>query len=198
MNTRQPDPKRVMRSRIRALRGWIYRRWPPFLPQVYSKRMTGYGRRWGLEETGWTQDGFCQVVWEKLLLQKKGGIILELAAGDGLVGSLGRWLEEHHGWSAECEESRVVPHQQLQKNRPRATSTRGMENLSVAKIWDVVTSRSTVRSALILRVMRVSGKRPGLLGIWNRSGRPHWARRLQRMGYRPVLCQDRMEFYQPR
>jgi hypothetical protein len=160
--------------------------------------MIGYGRRWGLEERGWTQEGFCLVAWEKLLMQKSGGAILELAAGDGLVGSLGRWLEEHQKWDATCEEPAVEPHRQLIKNRPRAECFQGLEMFAATRIWDVVTSRSAARSAVLLREMRISGRRPGLVGIWNRSGRSLWARRLKRMGYRPALCQDRMEFYQLR
>lgn len=160
--------------------------------------MVGYGRRWGLEENGWTQEGFCQVVWEKLLMRKRGGAILELAAGDGLVGSLGRWLEEHQGWDATCEEPAVEPRRQLIKNRPRAQCFQGLKNFVALRTRDVVTSRSATRSTLLLREMRTSGYRPGLVGIWNRSGRPLWAVRLKQMGYRPVLCQDRMEFYQTR
>lgn len=198
MDARQQILKIALRRGIRSFRGWIYRHWPTFLPRAHHNRMIGYRRRWGLEDRGWTQEGFCQVAWEKLLKQKRGGSILELAAGDGLVGSLGRWLEEHHGWKAQCEEQAVVPYRQLKTNRPRATTMQYAESLFFTKSWDAFTSRSSLRSALFLRVMRVNGYRPGLVGIWNRSGRPSWAKRLERMGYRPVLCQDRMEFYQLR
>ncbi len=198
MDAFKPIPRSVLRSRIRSFRGWIYRHWPAFLPRAHHKRMIGYGRRWGLEERGWTQEGFSRIVWNKLLAQKISGHVLELAAGDGLVGSLGRWLEEHQGWQAECEEPAVEPYRQLKMNRPQAKCFQGMVNLPSLRFWDVVISRSAGRSALFLRKMRTSGIRPGLVGIWNRSGRSLWAKRLKRMGYRPVLCQDRMEFYQLR
>jgi len=198
MDAQLPILISTLRGKMRSLRGWMYRHLPSLVPGTHRKRMIGYGRRWRLEESGWTQEGFCQVAWKKLLSQKKAGRILELAAGDGLVGSLGRWLEEHQGWSAECEEAAEEPYRQMKKNRPRAQCFQGLVLLPAGRIWDVITSRSAMRSAQLLREMRTLGIRPGLVGVWNRSGRSHWAKRLKRMGYRPVLCQDRMEFYQLR
>ena len=186
------------RTGIRRFRGWIYRRWPRFCPGGHRKRMVGYARRWGLEERGQTWEGLCQLVWEKVLLGKTGGKVVELSAGDGLVGSLGRWLEENHGWHTECEEIRAIPFRDLQKNRAKAFCCSRIENLLNGGVPDVITSRSSRGATWLLQRMKATGKRPGLLGIWNRSGRPLWAVRLARMGYRPVLAHDRMEFYQRR
>jgi hypothetical protein len=183
---------------LRDLRGWLYRRLPAGWPSSHQKRMAGFGRRWNLEAEGWNQEGFCQIFWEKALRKQERGKILELAAGDGLVGSLGRWLEENRGWTAVCEETQTLPLRQLQANRPQARCIRLEELRPACFDVDCLTSRSGKRTSLIFRMMKKEGVRPRVVGVWNRSRRPLWSRRLRAMGYEPVLCQDRMEFYRCR
>ena len=107
-------------SGIRRLRGWIYRRCPRVCPGAHRLRGTGFTRRWNCENRGWTQDGFARLVWEKLLGGKRCGRILECACGDGLIGSLGWWLEKNAGWTADCEEERRGAFARLRVAMPAA------------------------------------------------------------------------------
>lgn len=180
------------------MRGWWYRRLPASLPGWHRKRMAGFGRRWNLEEEGWTQEGFSRIFFERVLGRRRKGRILELGAGDGLVGSLGRWLEEHQGWTATCEEPRDLPLVQLKKNRPNAECLQKIDTEKILQEVDLLTCRSERPCHRILQLMRKNGFRPRVLGLWNRSRRPLWAQRLRALGYHPILCQDRMEFYRLR
>jgi len=180
---------------LRLLRGWWYRRLPAFLPGCHRKRMAGFGRRWNLEVEGWTQEGFSRIFFARVLCGRRRGRILELGAGDGLVGSLGRWLEDHQDWTATCEEPRDLPFAQLKGNRPKAECIQKMDDSRILRETDLVTCRSGRRCHLVVRLMRKNGFRPRVLGLWNRSRRAAWAQRLRALGYHPILCQDRMEFY---
>ena len=99
-----------MKLDLRFLRGWLYRRYPAISRGWYRKKLAGYERRWGLEDHGFTKEGFFRVFHEKFLEGKRPGRVYELAAGNGLVGSLGVWLEElSGGWSVEAWEHRPFP-----------------------------------------------------------------------------------------
>ena len=191
----------MFRSWLRKVRGWLYRRLPAGFPRFHRLRVTGFNRRWGLEDRGWTQEGFSRIFWRSLLGEKRGGRILELAVGDGLVGSLGRWLESQAEWEGEGWEDRILPKTQLVELRPRMRlwSSHG----EWQKSWeqqapDLVTSRTHRTNARLCRFLRSTPARPRWLGVWNRYGRGLWALRLSALGYRLVLCQDRMEFYSRR
>ena len=190
--------KRIWRDLLRKSRGWLYRCLPGALLGFHRLRVAGFNRRWDLEASGWTQEGFSKVFWQNLLGQKRGGRALELSAGDGLVGRLGRWLEAHAGWEVEGWEGRVLPRIQLGMFRPR------MRLLSSHGEWqkswnscvpDLVTSQAHGTNARLCRFLRDGNRRPRWVGVWNRSGRGLWAARLGALGYRLELCQDRMEFY---
>jgi hypothetical protein len=188
----------MWRNLLRKSRGWLYRRLPAAFPGFHRLRVAGFNRRWDMENRGWTQEDFSKLCWENMLGGKSGGRALELSAGDGLVGSLGRWLESHAGWEVEGWEGRALPRIQLGMFRPR------MRLLSSHGEWqkswdsqapDLVTSRTHLTNALLIRFLRGANRRPRWVGVWNRSGRGLWAARLGALGYRLELCQDRMEFY---
>lgn len=186
---------------LRRFRGCLYRLLPASVPGSHRFRTIGFARRWSLEEKGGTLEGFARLLWAKVLNHQTQGRILECSCGDGLVGSLGRWLEEHAQWRSDCHESRTLPRRQLSQNRPQAVIhpdlgfLRGLPAFPEAA-FDLVTTRSFSSGSRLCRWMRESRNRPGVVGIWNRTGTALWSGRLGRMGYRMVLCWDRMEFYQ--
>lgn len=193
------------RRLLRRLRGFLYRRMPSpgFFPSSHRHRVVGFGRRWGCEERGWTQEGFSRLVWEKLFHGKMQGLLLECACGSGLVGSLGWWLEKNSGWSAECHEWRISAATKLGRNRPAARihpSLNFLEKGGVQKSrgFDLITSRSVRTTAAICRMMRRGLVAATVIGVWNPTGRDLWARRLGKLGYRMVLCRERLELYQKR
>ena len=179
----------------RRLRGWLYRRIPGFWPGGHRRRAIGHGRRWNAEEEGKTWEGFCRIFWERVLARRQGGIVFELSAGDGLVGSLGNWLETRHGWRAECWEPKEEPAAQLRRHRPASRVHARPDEFSHA-VPDLVTARSTRSARLTLRQMEAGRWRPAVLAIWNRRGEGHWARRVGPLGYRLVFSLDRFEIYQ--
>jgi len=131
------------------------------------------------------------------------GVLLEGACGSGLVGSLGWWLEKNSGWSAECHEWRISAATKLGRNRPAARihpSLNFLEKGGVQKSrgFDLITSRSVRTTAAICRMMRRRLVAATVVGVWNPTGRDLWARRLGKLGYRMVLCRERLELYQKR
>ena len=50
-----------MNISMRLFRGWLYRRYPAVSRGWYRKKLAGYERRWGLEDYGFTKDGFFKV-----------------------------------------------------------------------------------------------------------------------------------------
>lgn len=180
---------------LRSLRGWGYRTYPGWESGAHRRRLAGHGRRWDAEEEGRTWEGFCRLVWHKLLDQWKGALIFELAAGDGLVGSLGRWLEKNQGWKAECWETRAVPSAQLRRLRPMSSLHSGKIEPAISEKPSVVVSRSSRTNTILWKAIRDGSWNPELVGLWNRSGRDLWFRRMSGLGYRLALCQDRLEIY---
>jgi len=181
---------------LRRLRGFIYRVLPGRGSGAHRLRATGYARRWGAEEKGWNQDEFSRICWERLLERTRGDLIMELAAGDGLVGSLGNWLEKNHGWKAVCFEARPGPAEQLKKFRPAARIAVQPGPQWFGESPHVVTSRNSLGNSALVRALKQGVWRPELVGLWNRSGRDLWFRRMRFLGYRLALCQDRLEIYQ--
>ena len=85
--------KKEVNTSLRLFRGWLYRQYPAVSRGWYRKKLAGYERRWGLEDHGFTKEGFFRVFAEKFLRGQKSGCVYELVAGNGLVGSLGVWVE---------------------------------------------------------------------------------------------------------
>ena len=192
--------KRAMKSVLRLLRGWLYRRYPAVSRGWYRKKLAGYERRWGLEDHGFTKEGFFEIFQKNILASVQAGHFYELMAGDGQAGSLGVWLERvGGGWRVEAWEHRVHPLAAFHKNRPE-TETHGKrltnwgEKERKAKPAGI-TSRGARESAGICREIRNGRIRPGLVGIWNPTRRSVWFQRMRSAGYQLELVYQRMEFY---
>lgn len=183
---------------LRRFRGWCYRRYP----QAHPKYRAGYERRWNLEEAGFTQEGFWKHCRQKFFQNHAPGRLLELSAGDGLIGSLGIWMEqERPDWELEIWEHRAGPLRNLLRNRPgsslhegrwRAETARGMGPV------EGVTSRGSRESSALCRAIGAGWIRPRIVGLWNPSQRPVWMKRMGRLGYHLEFIHQRMEFYRDR
>ncbi|NDB96097.1 MAG: hypothetical protein EBZ78_08070 [Verrucomicrobia bacterium] len=183
----------------RSVRGWLYRRLPAGDNPWHLKRRAGYERRWGLETRGFTKRGFFGIFRERLLPAKHPGHWVELQVGDGLVGSLGLWLEEEPGHTVEAWEHRKWPALSFQKNRPKSPLHAGRltswEGERVSKNPAGVTTRGVREAAGVCRAIRQGRIRPMVVGIWNPGRRWIWEARLRACGYRLEIVYDRMEFY---
>jgi len=169
----------------------------------YRKKLAGYERRWGLEQDGFTKEGFFRILQKNMMAKVQIGDFYELVVGDGLVGSLGTWLERGRGgWRVKAWEHRAHPLAAFCKNRP-GTEIHGdrLTNWTVKETGASlagVTSRGTRESAGICREIRKGRIRPNFVGIWNPTRRPVWIHRLAREGYQLEIVYDRMEFYRDR
>ena len=188
-----------MKSVLRLLRGWLYRQYPSASRGWYRKKLAGYERRWGLEEAGFTKEGFFRIFQRRVLSRCRPGFFYELVTGDGLVGSLGVWLEGRDGWKVEAWEHRPAPIASLKRNRP---TTKIHEERLIS--WSAkdrkkdlvgVTTRGSREAAGVCREIRTGQIRPEWVGIWNPTMRPAWFHRMRRAGYQLVLVYQRMEFY---
>jgi len=188
---------------VRSLRGWGYRWIPPLREDWSRKRIAGYERRWNLEVEGFTKEGFFRILQRNILAWVRAGDFFELVVGDGLVGSLGIWLESGGGgWKVEAWEHRPHPLEAFRNNRP-GTEIHGDRLTTWAEEKRKadpagITSRGSRESAAICREIRNGRIRPGFVGIWNPTRRPVWMRRLGRAGYRLEMIYERMEFYRDR
>ena len=192
--------KGAMKPFLRLFRGWLYRRYPALGSGWYRKKLAGYERRWGLEDQGFTKEGFLKVFHKRFLGGNKAGRLYELVAGDGLVGSLGVWLEGlGEGWSVEAWEHRPVPLFSLKKTRLEAEIHGGRLTKWSAKERkkDLVgiTTRGSREATGVCREIRTGQIRPQWVGLWNPTSRPAWFHRMSRVGYQLVLVYQRMEFY---
>ena len=184
----------------RLCRGWLYRRLPSWGPAWHRKRLTGYERRWGLEDDGFTKEGFFGILHNKILARVRAGSFYELVVGDGLVGSLGVWLERGGGgWRVEAWEHRPHALAAFRKNRAE-TPIHG----SRLTTWSDkeskcnpagITSRGARESSTLCREIRNGRIRPSFVGIWNPTRHPVWMNRLVREEYRLEIVYERMEFY---
>jgi len=185
---------------LRLLRGWLYRRYPAVPRTGYHKRLAGHERRWGLEDQGFTKEGFFKVFQKRVLRDVKVGRVYELVAGDGLVGSLGVWIEGlGEGWSVEAWEHRPHPLAALRKNRPETEihGSRLTRWSAKERKKDLVgiTTRGAREATGFCREIRAGQIRPCWIGIWNPSRRPVWFHRMRSVGYQLALVYQRMEFY---
>jgi hypothetical protein len=189
-----------MKSALRFLRGWFYRRYPALSRGWHRKKLAGYERRWGLENRGFTKEGFFKVFQKRVLRDVKVGRVYELVAGDGLVGSLGVWTEGlGERWRIEAWEHRAFPLISLKKKRLEAEIhegrlTRWTENERKKDLVGI-TTRGSREATGVCREIRAGQIRPEWVGLWNPTMRPAWLHRMRSAGYRLVLVYQRMEFY---
>jgi len=189
-----------MKSVLRLLRGWMYRRYPAVSRGWYRKKLAGYERRWGLEDHGFTKVGFFRVFHEKLLRGKRPGRVYELVAGDGLVGSLGVWVQGlGEGWNVEAWEHRPIPLFSLKKARLEAEihGERLTRWSAKERKKDLlgITTRGSREATGVCREIRTRQIRPEWVGLWNPTMRPAWFQRMRSGGYQLELVYQRMEFY---
>jgi hypothetical protein len=192
--------KGAMKSVLRLLRGWLYRLYPAVSRGWYRKKLAGYERKWGLEDHGFTKEGFFTVLQEKFLGGNRPGRVYELAAGDGLVGSLGVWLEElSRGWSLEAWEHRPSPLFSFKKTRLETEIHEGrlIKWSAKERKKDLIgiTTRGSREASGVCREIRTGQIRPQWVGLWNPTMRPAWFQRMRSAGYQLVLVYQRMEFY---
>ena len=185
---------------IRSCRGWLYRRLPSRSTTWHRKRLAGYERRWGLEKEGFTKEGYLRTFQRRVLPRYRTGLFYEMMTGDGLVGSLGLWLEGlGEEWTVEAWEHRPYPLAAFRKNRPRTeihgsrlTSWSGKDR----KAGVVgITTRGAREASGVCREIRKRRIRPYFVGIWNPTMRPIWSKRMEGSGYNLALVYQRMEIY---
>ncbi len=189
-----------MKRILRSLRGWLYRKLPSWNRSSHTKRLAGLDRRWNLEKDGFTKEGLWRILRIKYFQGTREGHWLELRAGDGLVGSLGIWLETMGaGWSVESWEDRQLPLRQLQVSRPHtrvvAARLTDWKQRKSGDLPDGISTRGVREASAICRAVRKKRIRPRWIVIWNPSRRPVWAQRLQAKGYRLELAWHNLEFY---
>lgn len=188
-----------MKRILRSLRGWFYRKLPSWNRSSHAKRLAGLDRRWNLEGDGFTKEGFFRILHYKFLREAQGGLWLELRVGDGLVGSLGAWLEQVEGWKVEAWEDRKFPFERLRSNRPRSRVVGArLTDWAIRKessTPDGIATRGVREASAVCRAVRQNGLRPRWIGIWNPRRCAVWAQRLQACGYRLELAWHNMEFY---
>jgi hypothetical protein len=189
-----------MKAFLRLLRGWFYRRYPVVSRGRYRKKLAGYERRWGLEKEGFTKEGFFRIFQRRVLFRCRPGVFYELVTGDGLVGSLGVWLERlGQGWTAAAWEHRTMPLVSLKKNRQQTKIYEGRLTIWSEKERGIalagITTRGAREAAGVCREIRAGRIRPNFVGIWNPTRRPVWIHRLGRAGYQLEIVYERMEFY---
>ena len=189
------------KTRSRSFRAWFYRRLPMGFSGWRLKRRAGYERRWGLEVAGFTKENFFRILQDRLLSKFNKGECLELVAGDGLVGSLGLWLERSGGWSVEAWEHRPFVLMQLQRNRPNSRIQNGRltnwRNQRLNSLPLVVTTRGAREASGVCRAIQRGIIRPALVGIWNQSRKGIWESRLQKCGYQLEAVWHGIELYRP-
>jgi hypothetical protein len=189
-----------MKLALRFLRGWFYRRYPALSRGWHRKKLAGYERRWGLENRGFTKEGFFKVFQKRVLSGKKPGRVYELVAGDGLAGSLGVWIERlGKEWSVEAWEHRPHPLAALRKNRPETEihGSRLTRWSAKERKKDLVgiTTRGAREAMGVCREIRAGQIRPQWVGLWNPTMRSAWFHRMRSAGFQLVLVYQRMEFY---
>jgi len=144
-------------------------------------------------------EGFIQVMRKRILLPEDPLVCLEIAPGDGLVGSYGNWLETGFGWRCLAWEARPAAFAQLQRNRPGTLcfpkSWTWPRDLASSGRPGLVTSRSHRQSSALCKAISGGKIRPSLVGLWNPSERAVWWRRLAACRYRLAVVHERMEFY---
>jgi hypothetical protein len=201
MKLQKPD-REWYRAWERALRGWFYRLLPLGNHPWHLKRRAGFERRWALETRGATKRGFFEVFYKRFLSEISPGLWVELQAGDGLVGSLGIWLERVEGWQMEAWEHRRWPAASYRKTHPSTAFHQdrliSWGDAKAPKNPRGITTRGAREASGVCRAVRKKKIRPILVGIWNPTRRGVWESRLRPCGYRLEMVYERMEFYRLR
>jgi hypothetical protein len=192
--------RRKIRVVLRTLRGFLYRHLPGCR---WDKRLQGYERRWGLETGGFPKEGFIQACQDRLLGAEKPGWFMEIKPGDGIIGSLGYWLEQGTGaWGIAAWEDRPFPAENFRQKRPTAVLFRSKFGLPLPpKVFQRVvgiTVRANREASAVCRAIRKGDLAPTVCGIWNPNRRDIWDKRMKLLGYRLELVYQRMEFYKKR
>lgn len=185
---------------IRRLRASVYRQLPASNKGLFQKKIAGYERRWNLEVCGFTKQGFLDLFRQKMLADRPAGLFYELQAGDGLVGSLGLWLEkEASPWRVEAWEHRKIPAEKFSVHRPRTVIHRSRklqwDMAEKKKSPEGITVRGSREASAVCRALRRGTFRPQWIGIWNPRRNPVWFFRMKKSGFRLELVYERMEFY---
>jgi len=187
---------------LRGIRGWWYRQTPGLSRRAHGQRRKGFERPCGAENHAHTQQMWVEFLGQHGLIMDPGAVIVELAAGDGVTGSLGVWLEDRsHGARCFLWEHRPVACEESVRLRPAARVWAGrLTEWRRADLPDrpwLVSSGCSRQSAAIWRAIRQKVIRPGWLILWNPSGRPVWWRRARQVGYRLRWVHHHREYYRP-
>lgn len=201
---KRPLPRNVMppfpwQVGLRRLRGFLYRSAPAWRG-LFRKKLSGFERRWDLEVQGFTKEAFFRVFRERFGLARETGFLVETAAGDGRVGSLGLWLEKSDcGWKVQAWEHRPEVLKQLRQNRPATEVREGRLTRWAIQAPEMVpmaiTTRGSREASGLCRAIRQNQIRPRWLGVWNPTQKPVWFQRLRRCRYHLEVVYQRMEFY---
>ena len=185
---------------LRRLRGYFYRRSWGGSRQAHQRRRKGFERRCGAEEQGHTMESWLRFLRDRGMKPARGAVVLELAAGDGRVGSLGAWFEgQEEGVTCFLWEHRAIPLRDAVRQRPAARVTEGrLLDWSLAtlpaKPWIVISTCSR-QTARVWQAVRRGEIHPAWVVVWNPTGRSAWWRRARRAGYRLRWVHANREYY---
>jgi hypothetical protein len=153
-----------------------------------------------LEKEGFVKEGFFRIFQRRVLSRCRSGVFYELVTGDGLVGSLGVWLEGlEQGWTVESWEHRHFPLFSLKRTRLETKIHEGrlIRWSANERKKDLIgiTSRKAREASGVCREIRAGQIRPQWVGLWNPTMRPTWFQRMRSADYQLELVYQRMEFY---
>jgi len=195
------EPPCALMPMLRRLRGWFYRRAWGESRNSHRQRRKGFERRCGAEEAGRTMEDWVAFLRGHGLVVPAQAVLVELAAGDGLIGSIGAWLEGQ-GTGVRCFlwEHRPFPIDEACRQRPSARVTKGrLVDWRVAELpekpW-LVTSCCSRQTSRCWQSIRQGLIHPAWMVVWNPTERPVWWRRARREGYRLRWVHHNREYYQ--
>jgi len=194
------EPFSGVKPWLRRVRGWFYRRSCGSSRGTHRRRRSGFERKSGAEEAGHTLEAWVHFLVRHGLAAPPAAVVVELAAGDGLVGSLGAWLEkENAGIRCFLWEHRSIPLGEARRNRSAARVMEGrLLDWSLAELpsapW-LVTSFCGRQTSCLWRAIGQAALRPAWVVVWNPSGRPVWWRRARQSGYRLQWVHHNREYY---
>lgn len=195
------EPPCVLMPILRRLRGWFYRKAWGGSRNSHRQRRKGFERRCGAEEAGRTMEDWMAFLQRHGLVVPPQAVLVELAVGDGLIGSLSTWLEmQGKGIRSFLWEHRRFSIHDTVRQRPaaRVSKSRLLDWRRVElpeKPW-LVTSCCSRQTSRCWQAIRQGLIRPAWLVIWNPTERPVWWRRARREGYRLRWVHHNREYYQ--
>jgi len=195
------EPPYALMSILRRSRGWFYRKTWGGSRNFHRQRRKGFERRGGAEEAGRTMEDWVAFLQLHGLVPPAQSVVVELAAGDGLIGSIGAWLEGQ-GTGVRCFlwDHRPFPIDDAVRQRPgaRVAKSRLLDWRRAdlpGKPW-LVTSCCSRQTSRCWQAIRQGLIRPVWLVIWNPTERSVWWRRARRKGYRLRWVHHNREYYQ--